>query len=727
MYSLSDGQIIEDCTVDRTKADGSFSIGGLPEQKIKLSVYARGYAPTIFPAQVSSKTKSFELILKKGQTYRGQIVDKDGKPLKETKVRCDEWNVDGDRRHFSVLTKTDSEGMFSVSDVPDIGTLKFGFGKSRTPLQGFSKAMPEDLSKIDKMVMYPVPVFKAKIIDAKTEEPITKFTITQGSNWESTDKASMWSRHYKEEIKSKDGSFERKWKGFGITYPFEGAAFLKIEAEGYYPKSTPPVELGKEYDTFVIKLTKAEQVTGTIVNASGEPAAGAEIGWVGHGKKAFIKDGKFDHRGFSDQTDIIVVSDEKGRFSLNPEKGNALIVVMHKDGYVQIASDAYQNNSEIKLTPWARIEGTVDLGSEGTSDISMTTLDKSSNTDPIPRISWMFYGFSLSGNSFVVEHVPAEPVQIAKNLRFEQHNAKLLEPEPGKTYKVHLGDKGSTVTGKIALVDSSQNYADPRQTHVAVFRVDPESKLPNSIKNLQRKSFNWYYKDQASIYSASKTYQNRFMPNIDEEGNFTFDNIPEGEYELVINLHDPLGENVSCGRGVLRAASVIPFAVKKKSVNLKDIKLEPLAYPDAGQKAPLFTAKTFDGKDIALKDYRGKVVLLEFWATWCGPCIQQMPKIKRLHDAFKDNDDFVLLGMNLDWDVEKAKKFIARKDLNWLQLSLGDMGESEIVSKYGIGGIPTAIVIDRKGNIIAKGIHPEQLEAAIDKILSQNSTAKGRN
>ncbi|MHC4397273.1 MAG: M56 family metallopeptidase [Planctomycetota bacterium] len=724
LYSSSDGMILEDCTTDRTRSDGSFSIGGLPQQQVDLDVSAPGYAPVIASVEVSKDVELVEVSLKKGRTYRGQIVDKDGNPLEEIKVSCREWNVTGDRRRYSASTKTDSQGLFSVPDLPDIGTLTFGFGRSRTPLQGFSKQMPEDISTIDRVTMYPVPVIAAKVIDAETKEPITNFTITQGCKWKSADEEPFWSRHRKNQISSEDGSFEKKWAGFGISYPFDGAAFIKIEAQGYYSKSTPPVELGKEYEPFVIELTRSEQLTGAIVDSAGNPAGGAEVGWVGVGRKAFIKDGKFDRGGFTYQAERIITADQQGYFSMNPERGAGLIVVMHEQGYAQTSSTDFQGRSEIKLIPWAKIEVTFDqLESEKNSEIGITTLTQRDNTDMTPHIYWMFDRFTTTKDSLTLEHIPAEPLHIAKTLRFEQHNATFLEPQPGKTHKIHLGQKGNTVKGKIKLTDSaSHDYANPRQSHVAAFKVNGESRLPEKFKNLHRSSFNWLFQDQANVYPASRTYQNRFIPTIDLQGNFTLDNIPAGEYELVINLHDQLGKNVSCGRGVLKSASVVPFTVEKQRTitQLARIDLKRLIYPSSGQKAPLFEAKTFDGKTINLKDYRDKIVLLEFWATWCGPCIQQMPKIKKVYETFEGNKNFVMLGMNLDWDIKKAEKYVAVKKLNWPQLSLGNMAESDIVSKYGIGGVPTSILICPDGKIIAKNLHSEQIQAAIAGAISSN-------
>ena len=730
LYSSSDGMIIEDCTTDRTGADGSFSIGGLPQQQINLDISALGYAPVITPVKVSKDTEPVEVTLKKGRTYRGQIVDKDGNPLEGIKVRCNEWNVEGKRRHFSVLTKTDSQGLFSVPDIPDIGTLSFGFGKSRTPLNGFSKQMPEDLSAIDRMIMYPVPVIAAKVIDAETKKPITNFTIIQGCQWKSTDEEPSWSRHYKNQISSEDGSFEKKWSGFHVTYPFDGATFIKIEAQGYYSQSTPPVELGKHYEPFVIELTKSKQLTGTIVDYDGNPAGGAEVGWVGTGRKAFIKDGKFDRRGFSNQVETIVTADQQGHFSLNPERGAGLIVVMHEQGYAQQGSVDFMNSSEIRLSAWAKIEGTITETNKANREvvISVNLIESSDNSDT-PRIRWLFDSTSVSGKYFTIDYVPSVPLYIGQIVGFEQSGPDYLQPEPDKTYRIEIGGKGPTVSGKIVMPTgadaktvSSIDMSNPRQAHGVAYRITPEAKIPATIENIRQSPFFWIWRDKKNVYKRSTTFQKRFIPTIEDDGEFRFENLPPGRYEFALNLHAPLGENVSCGRGVLKAVSVSQFTVpndaagKQIRIPLEVMKL--LTQPGVGDQAPLFEAESFEGKTIKLKDFRDKVVLLDFWATWCAPCVAQMPKLKKLHDKFADDERFVMIGMSLDWDIDKAKRFIARKELKWSQAALGDMSESTVVKAYGIGGVPTMILIGPEGKILARNLPAGEIDAALNKALS---------
>ena len=124
-----------------------------------------------------------------------------------------------------------------------------------------------------------------------------------------------------------------------------------------------------------------------------------------------------------------------------------------------------------------------------------------------------------------------------------------------------------------------------------------------------------------------------------------------------------------------------------------------------GQAAPSFTLTDAEGKTHDLESLRGKVILLDFWATWCIPCIKDIPEITSLHDRYRDNDKFVLISISLDTDAERWKKFIAKHDLPWLQAR--DFGYQEgtgnhsgdLATRYNAIGLPKYILIDGEGYI----------------------------
>jgi len=111
--------------------------------------------------------------------------------------------------------------------------------------------------------------------------------------------------------------------------------------------------------------------------------------------------------------------------------------------------------------------------------------------------------------------------------------------------------------------------------------------------------------------------------------------------------------------------------------------------------APDFVLKSASGKNIRLSEYKGRIVMLNFWATWCGPCTQEIPHLNRLHESL-DPDDFELFGINLDKDQSKAISLANELKVNFPILF---DKENDVSKSFAIDAMPTTIIIDRSGKV----------------------------
>jgi thiol-disulfide isomerase/thioredoxin len=132
--------------------------------------------------------------------------------------------------------------------------------------------------------------------------------------------------------------------------------------------------------------------------------------------------------------------------------------------------------------------------------------------------------------------------------------------------------------------------------------------------------------------------------------------------------------------------------------------------------APAVGGTTLTGQRWNLQDQRGKVVLLDFWATWCPPCVASIPTVKALHDQFKSNADFLLVGVSEDYTKEDLERFLQKRDITWLQI-FDAANRKEIARAFGVYSIPTAILIDRQGNYRPVDLESNTVAAEIDKLL----------
>lgn len=137
-----------------------------------------------------------------------------------------------------------------------------------------------------------------------------------------------------------------------------------------------------------------------------------------------------------------------------------------------------------------------------------------------------------------------------------------------------------------------------------------------------------------------------------------------------------------------------------------------------GAPAIIFSAKTMSGKNINLGEYRGKVVLLDFWASWCAPCKKEMPNVKKVYKEFRDKG-FEIIGISLDNNEAMFKNYVRQQSITWPQVFDGKGWMSEIGRLYAVSAIPATFLLDRDGRIRHKNLRGSELREAIEALLTE--------
>ena len=146
-------------------------------------------------------------------------------------------------------------------------------------------------------------------------------------------------------------------------------------------------------------------------------------------------------------------------------------------------------------------------------------------------------------------------------------------------------------------------------------------------------------------------------------------------------------------------------------------KLERMKAVAIGNPYTDFELPTPDGESLKVSEvHKGNVMLIDFWASWCGPCRRANPEVVAIYSEYKEQG-FEILGVSLDKDAASWKKAIEDDKLTWPQISDLEFWNSKGAELYGVPAIPHTVLIDREGTIIAKNLHGDELREAIESLL----------
>ncbi|MDF1823740.1 MAG: TlpA disulfide reductase family protein [Verrucomicrobiales bacterium] len=142
-----------------------------------------------------------------------------------------------------------------------------------------------------------------------------------------------------------------------------------------------------------------------------------------------------------------------------------------------------------------------------------------------------------------------------------------------------------------------------------------------------------------------------------------------------------------------------------------------LYLPGVGDKMD-FAFTDLEGEEIDLSGMRDKVILVDFWATWCGPCLASMPNLQAAHEKYHEKG-FEIIGISLDESLPELEAFLEENKIPWPQYFDALGGENEIAQRYGIRQIPATFLVGKGGKIAAANLHGEELSEAIERELAR--------
>ena len=678
--------------------EGAFAIPVESDTKA-IVVGAEGFAPVSLAVAGSEGPQ--RIVLGKGRTWRGRVLDASGTALEGATVRCYRWELPGQQGMMmrSYKATTNADGAFEMACLPSTGQLDMSVGKKS--FFGVSLRMMGLDELPAEFTLHPASPLKGRVIDAATSEPVRTFTVDYGF----TDKAPrVASYHCHDPIltTSKEGKFSIE-TGLDLGEQ-PGAIWVRVWARDYYPTLLDPVWALNLAKGLEIRLEPGPAIEGRVLMPDGEGAEGATVALV-HAEDVAIIQGYQLGMDFVGAPYNHTTSRRNGRFTLAPSKEPGYILALHESGWAVRPASEHEAGAALPLSAWCALEGQVTMEDRPDSEqvyvnLAFPIQKEWGEREPI-RFS---HGTTVDADGhFRIEHVPALPLVVGENRRWLTSHATALTLKPGETRHVDLG---GVYTGKAVgaivvddLVNPEGDFAEP-----------------------------WHASRRFLIVArpagadASDEYAN-YIPLVREDGAFDLGQLPPGDYELTVTAHENPPEN-ACGRGTPRARATRTFTITEgasEPVDLGSVQLERVQRVNAGDPAPSLEATALGGDtpwSLAGELAEGKPVLLVFWATWCAPCMAEVPLLQELWETYGKSDRLRIIGINLDWKTDRAVQLVQTKNLEWPQYNAGAWGETNpVTNAYGVAYIPSNWLIGPDGNIIAARIPSDELAETLEEYL----------
>jgi uncharacterized GH25 family protein/thiol-disulfide isomerase/thioredoxin len=690
-----------------TDADGEFRLPALPPGTTSLTVIAPGWAPQLRKVNLQAGLPPQDFRMGPGKPIRLRVVDAAGKPVPRASVYLMEWK--GSKSIYSdhnpnhpkvpdtkIPRRTDANGMWEWTSAPDDPV------KLRVGLKGFAECELEIAggSSERTLTLKAEHRVTGRVTDAETGRPIPAFAVIPVDVFR---KDFLHAERFNA-VSGRDGRLE--FLADRTDIPLR----LRVEAAGYRTQDGPEFRVGDDAArTQDFRLRPSPPVAGTVLDAGGRPVAKAEVLLATPTQPAGLASDSGNQRSFTDAA---------GRFAF-PDPGEPFAVIAQADaGFALAEFPAGRHDAgALRLQPRASVRVRFRDGGKPVSGatvflhpIRLDSLDR-------PRVEATLQAVTGPDGRVEFPRVPPGPVRARvalgpwKDEGFRSGPSVPLDLKPGQHAELDLGGAGATMTGKVTLTGKVPADLDCTYSLNYLVRRAPGVAPPPAVAALgfdARGGWRDAWHQTAEGLAYLSTLEHWFV-KLAPDGGFCVSGVPPGEYDLAVGVYaKPSGCLVDpLARAVVRV-TVTDADAARGELAIPEVAAAVVPVPAVGD-TPALGFRRADGTPGTLADCRGRYTVVHFWASWCGPCKQQLPALRRLHERFAARG-LATLGLALDDDPAAWQAALGRLDLPWPQGRLAD-------GAPGVSSVPAYWLLDPAGKLVANAYDPDELTTVLESRL----------
>ena len=424
-----------------------------------------------------------------------------------------------------------------------------------------------------------------------------------------------------------------------------------------------------------------------------------------------------------------LITNDNGQFKIVANGTNLFVVVANDEGFCLAPVTDLKKQPSMILLPWGRISGVrmdhnhplvnqpigyfLDWRSVGSGQITYSF-------EPSERTT------TDSQGHFSFEHVP--PVEV---LFYEAHNHPAKEwfslpgrweVGPDKVTEVKIATQGRTVIGHLVFASETAKNIDLTSCFGGLmadidqhkFTLPVPSQEINTVRKRTEFWNDWYNSETGHQYLATRQSAGFEFRS---DGSFIGEMVEPGNY-FVSGWIERNGQKIAVLDKVHVTIPPVGANFGDDPYDIGKMTIKAAVNLNVGDMAPDFIVKTLDGNPLKLSSFRGKYVLFDFWATWCGPCVEEMPNLKATFNAYGKNNRFVMISLSLDPEIALPKKFVSEKGFGWTQVFLGAWSDDLVTVGYGVYGIPSIFLIGPDGRILATDLRGHAIQDAVAKAVA---------